>query len=99
MFCHRIDSCQIYSCLDARDKRRRSYRVVAAKADAKDTDALMIEIVASLDPVPHSLGGVLVRWLDMQQFLGLALPRPVDRQRRQSAPQEIIGGRLNFLFG
>src|SRR5512146_2513401 len=99
MLSHRADPCQIYRRLDARDKRRRSYGVVAPETDAKNTDTIMVDIISRLDPVHHRLGGMLVRWLNMQQFLGLALPWPVNRQRRQPAPYEVVGGRLDFLFG
>ena len=81
---------------DALLVRRGARRVVAAEAHAPDGDALRVEVVALLDPVAHRLRRALVVAADRDVVLGLALPRPVDGERRDAAREErlLVGVQL-----
>src|SRR5882762_5654359 len=78
--------------------RRRPRRVIAAEAHAPDGNFSWIEILALLDPVDHRARRALVVAADRDLVLGLALPRPVDRQRGDAAVEEgiLIGMQLFF---
>src|SRR6266850_6811485 len=84
--------------LEALLVRRRPRRVIAAEAHAPDGNFSWIEILALLDPVDHRARRALIVAADRDLVLGLALPRPVDRQRGDAAIEErvLVGMQLFF---
>src|SRR5207253_9734073 len=75
---------------DARLERGGARRVVAAERYAPDARARAVDVGARREEIEHGSHRLLVFRAEREVVLGLALPRPVERQGRKPALQKPV---------
>src|SRR5258708_7848156 len=84
---------------DAFFVRGRARRVLTAEAQAPHAPLPRVEIGAFLDPVAHRARAALVVAADRDLVLRLALPRPVDREDRDTSREKRLRVGVQLLLG